>query len=136
MDQQNTQGVKIHDVVTVTTKQRVGEDGEKKGHSWNEDEKIGVVMSVSANGFKMLQPDMDEYEFTPDTDDSEYILTISRASDIAYEKAIVNAVAQAKRKVDSATETLEELQEWHKTFKHQISLFGQIARFVKGSLKE
>ena len=130
------EGIKIHDVVLVSKHCQVGEAGEKKGRSWYETQKIGVVMSVTTDGFKMLEPNMDELEYDANEDNSEYYHTISQASDIAYERAIVKAITEQKKKVDSENETMAELETWHKTFKHQISLFGQIARFVKGSLAE
>lgn len=124
-------GVSIHDVIVLHKKLRV----EGEGHSWYQFDKLGVVTEIGEDRLKMVEPDGEFYEYelsklTSD-DESKYVYSVSKGSEIEYQNAIDESIADAKKKVERATEEVRRLEEWRSTFEYSISILGRMARFIK-----
>ena len=126
-------GIQLHDVISVTRKQRVGEDGNTKGHSYMCNSKTGVVVEVNdTEGEEMFSiKTADSAIETYEKYDSEYTYEIARASDIDYADQIRVVIKNRTRDMVSAQQDVIEAEEWLDTFTNSLSFIGQLVRFAK-----
>lgn len=127
---QSVDGLQVSTVITVSTNQRTGEDGAKKGHSWYAKNEIGLLISKGPNGVEIKKPDgeVEEYKF----DNEEYFYTFAEASEVEYESRIKEAITKAWRKVSEYQEEAQKLQVWLSDFQDSVSFIGKLKAFVRG----
>lgn len=126
-----TEGIAVHDIVIISKYQKTGADGKKLGYSFYEKDSIGVVTQVNTDKLVILKADLEEEEYNVQKEDNEYYYHIGRGSEVQYEREIEKAIKKASEAYEQKYKEMQELTDWHSTFKFSISTLGQIARFIK-----
>ncbi len=129
---QTTEGIQIHDIVTLNKVQRTGPAGKKLGYSFYAKGQIGLVTEVSESNMTILYADLAEENYMPGEIDKDYYYTIGKGSEVEYQKRIEEKIADLVKKRRETEAEIKKLMDWNHDFEFKISFIGKLARFIKG----
>lgn len=125
--------MQVNSIVSVTGKQKIGEDGKERGYSWYCDPVVGVLISKDDKSFTIIKADKQKQTFK--FDDEDYFYSFSEGSDVEMLNEIEKEMSSVKNTIKDKEELFAELNAWHDKVKYEISFTGRMVSFIRSFIK-